>query len=333
MSQNRDTVNGKSADAPVLGYASTVLGTAAAAAMLRGLGTTKIADTLGIAAATSPVNSHKAWCLHSPPSTIKYMLAGTLTQSALTASYMAEFGHRGDHQALDDVEFGYARYIGTIKWAPENITNGLGSLWTFPDLQSYKIYPHVRINAAPLDLMIEIVGAHDIKVEEIESVKAFGEGWAELPSFMNRNIQHVQDAQFSFVHALAVAAHGYEPGKQWQRPDVVFNPSVLNLMERISWEVHPNFFNAYAANPLSRPSRLEVHARGQVFVGEKGYPKGSPSSDPSTYATNDELIEKFKKNASGVLKDSSSDKIIDAVFNLEDLTDIRQLMYYSGGGD
>ena len=55
------------------------------------------------------------------------MLGGNLTQSALTASFMAELGHTGDMQILDDREFGYARFIGTRRWLPEEITTNLGT--------------------------------------------------------------------------------------------------------------------------------------------------------------------------------------------------------------
>ena len=51
--------------------------------------------------------------------------------AAITAASMAELGHRGDLQALDDQEFGYPRYIGTRRWEPSAITTGLGDEWKF----------------------------------------------------------------------------------------------------------------------------------------------------------------------------------------------------------
>lgn len=53
-------------------------------------------------------------------------------QIALTASWMAELGHRGDLQVLDDAEVGYLHFIGTGRWVPENLTDGLGTRWDFP---------------------------------------------------------------------------------------------------------------------------------------------------------------------------------------------------------
>ncbi|WP_415913641.1 MmgE/PrpD family protein [Paraburkholderia sp. J63] len=61
---------------------------------------------------------------------IKYTMAA-LVQSAMLAAHMGQMGHRGDFQLLDDAEHGYARFIGTRRWAPERITAGLGDQWGF----------------------------------------------------------------------------------------------------------------------------------------------------------------------------------------------------------
>lgn len=324
MSQNRDVVEGQTANAPVLGYTCTVPGTATAAALLRRQNEAGIANTIAIAAGISPVNAHKAWCLHAPPATIKYQLP--FAQAAVTASYMAEFGHRGDLQILDDDEYGYWRMIGSIKWQPQVISDGLGSEWVFPQQISYKPYPHCRVNHCTLDILIDLVREHNIKPDEIDSVKAFGEAWAKLPTFMNRDITHVTDAQLTFVHALAIAASGVKAGKHWQDPKIVFDPKILSLMSRITWDPNPAFFTAYDANQASRPSRVEIAARGQTFAGEKLYPKGSPSPDPESFMTTPEIIEKFRENADGVISASQADEVIDNVLGMEKLSDIGTLM-------
>lgn len=218
MSQNRDYKDGKAATASVLGYSSTIFGATASAAKLRKLSAEQIANALGIAAAITPVNAHRAWLTHAPPSTIKYLMAGALTQSALTAAEMGELGHRGDLQMLDDAEFGYPRFIGTTRWEPGQLTSGLGNDWRFPNFQLYKPYPHCRVMHAPLDILIDLVHRHDLRVDEIESITAYGEGWAYvLPSFTLREMREVQDAQFCFAHGLALAAHRIEPGRQWHK--------------------------------------------------------------------------------------------------------------------
>ncbi|UTV59843.1 MmgE/PrpD family protein [Burkholderia arboris] len=336
MSGYRDTKDGKSANpASVVGYSSTVFGATASAGKLKRLSATQLANALGLAAASAPVNAQRAWFTHAPTATIKYQLAGGLTNIALTAADLGELGHRGDVRILDDAVNGYASFIGTDRWMPEIITRDLGDEWRFPGFQMFKPYPHCRVMHAPLDLLIDIVTQHDLKPHEIDGITSFGEGWAYvLPCFTNREILEVHDAQFCFSHGLAVAAHRIPPGPRWQDPAVVFDPSVMALMNRVSLETHPAYFQSISADITSRPSRVEVRARGQVFAGEKMFPKGTPSVDPATYMTTDELVNKFRTFVDGLLPVSTVERVVDSVLNLEKVEDfgtvIRQFVRSSG---
>lgn len=327
MSGYRDTKDGKAATASVVGYSSTVFGATASVARLKHLQAAQVASALGIAAASAPVNSQRAWFMHAPTSTIKYQLAGGLASTALTAADMGELGHRGDLLMLDDEEFGYPRFVGTSRWSPELLTAGLGEDWRFPAFQMFKPYPHCRVMHAPLDLLIDLVMQNDIRVHEIESIKSFGEGWAYvLPCFTSREITELHDAQFCFAHGLAVAAHRIPPGRQWQDPAVVFDPSVLALMNKVTLETHPTYFQSISADISSRPSRVEIRARGQTFAAEKMFPKGTPSADPGTYMTTEELVRKFRQFVDGILPAATIDTVLDALLHLEQVDDFGEIM-------
>ncbi|HSW18994.1 MAG TPA: MmgE/PrpD family protein [Ramlibacter sp.] len=327
MGGYRDAKDGKDASAAIVGYSTTVFGATASASKLKGLDAERTAHALGIAAASAPVNSMRAWLLHAPTATIKYQMAGALTSTALTAADMSELGHRGDLLLLDDREAGYPAYIGASRWAPEVVTAGLGEEWRFPAFQMYKPYPHCRVMHAPLDLLIELVAQHDIRVEEIEGITSYGEGWAYvLPCFTSRDIRVAQDAQFCFAHGMAVAAHRIPPGRQWQEPAVVFDPSVMTLMDKVTLKPHPDYYTSISADIMSRPSRVEIRARGQTFAAEKRFPKGMRSSDPQTYMTNDELAAKFSAFVGGILSAATVDRVIDQVMHLEKVEDFSTVM-------
>lgn len=327
MDQTRDQQDGKAAMSAVLGYSATIFGAAASVAKLKGLPVETIANALGLAAAITPVNAHGAWLRHSPPSTIKYLLAGALAQSALTAAEMAELGHRGDLQLLDDAEFGYPRFIGTRRWDGQGLVRGLGSDWIFPGRQLFKPYPHCRVMHAPLDILIDLVHRNDIRVEDIESITAWGEAWAYvLPAFTFEKIERVEDAQFSFTHGLAVAAHRLPIGPRWQDPKVVFDPSVMALRDKVRLEVHPDAVGSMAGNPSSRPSRVEIRARGQVFSGERQFPRGTPSPDPATYMSDQELVAKFRSFTDGLVAPATADRVVDSVMSLEQVPDFAAVM-------
>lgn len=330
MDNLRDSRDGKSTPPRVFGYASTVFGGTAAIGKLKGYSRQTLAHALGIAGCISPVNFQMFWYQHPPASTIKYTVAGVLAQQAMTAAHMAQFGHTGDVHVLDDRQWGYPCFIGTTKWEPEHLTADLGRDWRFPAQTSYKPYAHCRIMHSSFDCVMQVVREHGIAPHEIDGIKVYVEGFAEQPAWLSRRIEHLNDAQFSMAHGIAVSAHCPPTARAWQDPALVFSDSVMKLMDKVTTEVHPDYVKLLAANAASRPAWVEVRARGQAFVGEKRYPKGSPSPDPDTYMSNEELALKFRQNADGVLRPANISALIDAVMNLERLADVGVIMRLAG---
>ncbi len=326
MDYLRDLKDGVSDPPSVYGYSSTIFGATAAVSLLNGHDADTSASALGLAGSMSPVNSHRAWTMHVPATTIKYQPAGLMSQTAFTAAHMAEFGHRGDLQILDDRRYGYPAMIGTRRWEPSGITDGLGVRWHFPADLAFKPYPHCRVLHALLDALAEIVEVNDLAPSEVDGITAWVEGFTEQPVWLTRDITDVRDAQFSIAHGLAVGAHRVEPGKQWQDPEFVFSDSVLQLMDRVKYEVHPDYAALLSDNSASRPARVEVLARGTTFVGERRYPKGSPSPEQGTELTNDEMRAKFERNATGVLEASVVTEVADSVMALESVEDFASIM-------
>ena len=176
MDNQRDTKDGKLVKLKTFGYSSTIFGATAAFGHVRNYSREMLADALGIAGQIAPVNPQLGWFEHAPSSTVKYMMGGMLAQQALTAAYAAEFGHRGDLQVLDDREFGYASFVGTLKWEPRHLTEGLGDVWHFPKFSSIKPYPHCRIMHALMDCLLDLMATHHIEHGEIEAMTVYVEG-------------------------------------------------------------------------------------------------------------------------------------------------------------
>lgn len=322
----RDIKDGVVVIPKVIGYSSTLFGGTAGIGVVTGFADEMMADALGIMGSTMPTNTQRAWMMHAPSTTIKYQLAGGLALSTVTAAAMAQLGHSGDRQILDDREFGFPRFIGTARWEPAPITAGLGQEWTFPRFQAFKPYPHCRVMHGLFDALIDIVTRNDITPDEIESIDAWGESFVMQPVWVNENIRNPRDAQFSMTHGLALAAHRLAPGKAWQSVDTVQDRSVLDLMARTEFHPHPDFAQALAADPSARTTRLELRANGTTYVGDRQYPKGVRSPDPATYMTDDELIAKFRHNVAGVLSDAAADQVVSDVYELERVDDVRTLL-------
>ncbi|WP_025778197.1 MmgE/PrpD family protein [Brevibacterium sp. VCM10] len=321
----RDIKDGIVTIPKVIGYSSTSFGGTAGIGVVKGFDADTMADALGIMGSTVPTNTQRAWMMHAPATTIKYQLAGGLAMATVTAANLAELGHTGDRQMLDDREYGFPRFIGTSRWEPAPITEGLGATWTFAPFQSFKPYPHCRVMHAIFDELISIVDTNDLRPEEIEDITAWGESFVQQPTWVNEDIRNPRDAQFSMTHGLALAAHNIAPGKDWQDPEKILDPSVMSLMERSHFEPHPDHASMLASNPAARKSKVRVIANGQTFEGERNYPKGSPSPEPETYMTDEQLIAKFRHNVEDVISDSAAEEIVEKVFALESVADVSAL--------
>ena len=319
MDYYRDVKDGKVSPPQVSGFSSTLFGATAGVGKLKEFDPELLSNALGIAGCISPVQSLRTWMEHAPATTIKYYHAGWASMAAMVSAGMAELGHQGDICILDDVEYGWPKIVGTKRWEPEIITKELGDKWLFPPFQSYKPYPHCRILAAPLDALIYLVEKYDIKPQEIEKINAWVEGFCQKPVWQNKKIEHQTDVQFSVAHGLSLAAHRVPPGPAWQDMSTVMNPSILAMMDKVTYDVHPDYVEYITKNPAARPSRIEIKARGEVFTEERLYPKGSPSPEKETYTSDKELEDKFRINAERILPSHKVETSIKAILGLEEM--------------
>jgi 2-methylcitrate dehydratase PrpD len=260
-----------------------------------------------------------------PPTTAKYLMAGCINQAAISAAYLAKAGHRGNLAVLDG-EYGFWRFAGSAKWNADAALAGLGQEWRFQRVTTYKQYPICRIMHGALDGLTSIIGQHGLRPGEITRIHACLEASCVQPVFGNRQISNQVDAQFSIPYGLALVALGIPPGSRWQDPEVMHSAEVRQLMDLVSFEPHPGYVDALKKNPQARPSRVEVSARGRIFVAEREYIKGTPTSDPSTSLSDDELLAKFADNASRILPAHRIGAVARQLMALEDINDVRTVM-------
>jgi hypothetical protein len=105
---------------------------------------------------------------------------------------------------------------------------------------------------------------------------------------------------------------------------------VLALMEKVTFAPHPDYVSNLTGDPASRPTRVEIDARGKTFSAERSFPKGSVTSDPNTYMTTEEIVTKFRLNADGVLPAGQIDDVVDGILHLEKIDDVRTLLRATG---
>jgi 2-methylcitrate dehydratase PrpD len=325
LSGYRDIIDGRIVWPLVSGYSCCVFGGVGAIGRIKHFCERELANALGLAGQIAPMQAMTAWVKNPHSTTAKYLLAGCIAQAELTAASLVEVGYSGDISILDG-DYGFWRYAGSPKWNAAPVVEGLGKTWHFPLVTSYKHFPACQIIAGGLNCLSHIIEKEALKPDEIQSIKAYLETNVAEPALQTRELKSQIDAQFNVAYTLSLVAHRVKPGPQWQSIDNLTNQEILKFMGKISYEPHPGFVKTLEEDPRSRLAKVEVIARGKKFVEERKYSKGTPSPDASTYMTNDELMAKFKDNASYILPSNKVHEAATAFLNLEKVAGIREIM-------
>lgn len=325
MSSYRDIVDGKTGFPHVTGHSCAIFGGTAGVAKLEKFSKDKLAQALSFAGLIAPMQIQANMVKSDRPSTAKYLLAGWVSQAAIAAAYLVKAGHRGDIANLDD-DRGFWRYAGSASWNAEPVVAALGKEWLFPRATPCKLYPCCRIMHGALDCLAAVIAENSLRPHEIDGIHAYLEASCTEPVFSNRDIQLQVDAQFSVAYNLAVMAHGIRPGARWQEWDTLNNPEIRFLMDKVTFEPHPGYVDALKKDAEARISKVELRARGKKFVEERTYIRGTSSPDPTTYITDDELIEKFKDNASRILPPAKIDDACKRMMDIDSVGDIATII-------
>jgi 2-methylcitrate dehydratase PrpD len=230
-------------------------------------------------------------------------------------------GYLGDTTVFDPEE-GFWKFVGYEEWHPDIMMADLGKKWIFPRV-NYKLYPCCGMLHGALDCFYTIIDRYHIMPEEIDSVTAYCHPTVAQPCFINPDITNIQDAQFNPRYVFAVAAHRVKIGVEWQDPDTMRDPKILEFGEKITCIPHPDFGKK---GPDGLPlflNKIEIGARGQTYTEESTGPRGSKHG---TELKDEELVEKFRHNAARSLTQSKINSAVNAFLNLEKVADIAEVM-------
>ncbi len=299
---------------PTPGYGLCVFGGVAGAGRLLGLSADKIAHAMGIAGYMAPVPMLAKFAFTLPSSMSKYLSAGFLSQAEVTAVLLAEMGYTGDREVLEG-EYGFWRAFGCNGWIPESITEGLGKRWYSPYRIFYKTFPCCGAMQNALALFQTIITDNGLQPDEIEEVRAQLNPLAALPLWQTTQIETHIEAQFSVPYVFAVMAHGIEIGPSWQAQETFSDPKITEFMRKVKVFTHMDGDARERPDVevlLHRGARRKVHSRSGLALRDK--------------MTDAELIEKFKRNARTILDEERTNRAINCVQRMEDLSDISQLL-------
>ncbi len=294
-----------------------VFGSAAGCALLLGLNARQTTYALGIAgsfaAGTLEWRTEGAWQ--------KPLQAGHPASLGVLAASLASKGFIGARTIFDGPDGVIRAFSFKDQFDYARITDNLGAKWEMEDT-SIKVHACCRFGAPVADCARDLY-KQGVRAENVQGILAkVGDFTVRVlctpENQKRRPITHV-DAQFSLPYTAAVAIVKDKTGVDEFKPEVLADPEVLALSDKITWEVDPEAEKFY---PKAYPATLIATMNdGSVVESHVHYPKGDPEND----ATMEEIIEKFNSLSEKYYDAKRRENIIKEIRNLDETINIATL--------
>ena len=312
------------------------LASAVAAAKILGFDSEQIANVLGIAAyfATGAIESKFSF---TPPANFnKSADMGWFCLGGIMAALCAQNGYVGDPSILDGPR-GLMALLGALDFDDDTFVAELGECWYIMDA-GFKPYPTCRWFHNGIRLLEDIIIEKNLKPEDIERIiikthplgitlptYVAGDNWADS------NSRDLWFSQFSLTYALACTVYGITPGPEWAREKTLTNPNIAEMTRKVIHEEHPDAMRlaaTWSGHPgklfSQPPVSIEVISRKGKFTADSMDIPGD-SWNLRVKMSRDEVIAKFRNNASYVLSNAKIEVIIEVINNLDNVKDLSDL--------
>lgn len=308
---------------PTYGFNKFNFGAVAGVGQILGLDEERMAHALGLAGHHAQLPTNAEFAHNDPPTAMtKYGTAGWQSTGAIIAALLAEMGYVGDLNVFAG-DLGFWRFSGSEKWEPEKVVADLGAVWEYPRNMDYKPYPCCRLVHPSVGLFLKIRDENGLKPEDITGIRVIGHPYGAHPNSLNTDIRTNVDAQFSIPYIFSVIAHGVPVGPRWQDAETMQDPEILAFMDRVSYEVHPDFFVPGSRAATTSLGAIEIQTSRGTFSDAADYPLGTPRE--GYHLSDDGLVEKFRGNAERLLTPDVIDRAVRLILELDQVGDVNEL--------
>lgn len=241
------------------------------------------------------------------------------TQSGVLAALLAEKGYTGPEHVVDGKE-GLAHCFGP-EWKLGVLTEGLGDSWRITQC-GMKAFPTEALTHTPISAVLDLVREHDLKPEQVEKIRirslARAADILSDPSKYDPRSKETADHSLPYVIAAALVDRQVTPLQF--TPEKIMNSAIRVQLRKVEVVGDPEIEKVFPA--LQRVIVTVRTTEGKEFSRQLDYPKG----DPRNPLSDREVEEKFAALAEGVLSKPAQQKVKDAVWKLEKLRSVSELM-------
>jgi 2-methylcitrate dehydratase PrpD len=242
---------------------------------------------------------------------------GRASQAGLLASLLAKAGAEGPDLIFE----GQKGFLGAYS-DHHDLEQGIADLGDNNNYEILNVY--FKMHAAcrhihpALDAMSEIMSKAQIDLGKIKRIEVKTYSVAFELTGQNRTADTELAAKFSLPVSLALLLIYGRAGADEYAMECICDPRVRTLAEKVEVAVDLDRDKVY---PKHRGSRVRLVTPDEAHAAEVELPKGEPENPFSE----DELVEKFRMNASKALSPSEVRNIQECVLDLEH-SSVRELM-------
>jgi 2-methylcitrate dehydratase len=241
------------------------------------------------------------------------------TQSGVIAALLAEKGYTGPEHVVDGKE-GLTHCFGP-EWKLHILTDGLGDSWRITQC-GMKFFPTEALTHAPISAVLDLVKENNLHADQVEKVQirslARAADILSDPSKYDPRTKETADHSLPYVIAAALADRQVTPAQFEMRK--IMDPRIRAQLKKVEVVADPEIEKVFPA--LQRVIVNLTTTDGATFSKQLDYPKG----DPRNPLSDAEIEEKFSALAEGVLTPNAQKKLKDAIWNLEKLDSVSNLM-------
>jgi len=241
------------------------------------------------------------------------------TQSGVFAALLAEKGYSGPEHVVDGKE-GLRQVFGQ-DWKLAVLTDGLGDSWRITQC-GMKAFPTEALTHTPISAVLDLVKTNDLHPDQVEKIQirslARAADILSDPSKYDPHTKETADHSLPYVIAAALVERQVTPVQFTM--EKIMDPKIREQLRKVEVVADPEIEKVFPAL-----QRVIVHIEttdGRSFNKQLDYPKG----DPHNPITDQEVEEKFAALADGVLSKAARKRLKDAIWNLERIASVSDLM-------
>lgn len=297
--------------ATLMGYCAPVV-----AGRMLGLSWEQMQHAIGIAS----VRTFTLGCAVAGKLTMmKNTVSPMATRAGVEAALLAQKGYTGPEGVIEGKE-GMTHCLGK-EWDMSWITDQLGQRFMIGDC-GMKSYPIEALMHSPVSATLHIMHEHHLKAENVENVliESIARAADILSDPAKYDPQSKESADHSLPYCIAAAvAEGRVTPLEFKE-NKLWDQRLRAQMKKVKVVANAEFEKAFPAKQCTRVTITTVD--GKKHVHQLDVPKGDPR-DPMT---DGELKVKFDALAEPVMSDARRDALRKAIFSLENLTNVGELM-------